>query len=123
LKSIKPISGELEVDFRRNDFLVANNEPFQVDFMVRNKSQRTIVARLNHLIEPRRLANRLEMIACGSLLPMQLRPGETREISSSYIFGGELAPKARISITYEFVLDSRAAKTKTTFQLRKAKLG
>ena len=102
---------------------MANNEPFQVDFMVRNKRQRTIVARLNHLIEPRRLANRLEMIACGSLLPLRLRPREIREISSSYIFGGELAPKARISITYEFVLDSRAAKTNATFQLRKAKVG
>lgn len=120
--TIKPGSGELEVDFLRNDFLVANNEPFQIDFMVRNNSHHTIVATLNHIVEPRRLAENLEMIACGSLLPIQLRPGETREISSSYILGGEIAPQTRLLITYEFALQ-RATDRKPTFQSRKGNPG
>jgi len=120
-KSIQPASRELEVDFLRNDFLVAVNEPFQIDFTVKNKSPHALVARLNHLIEPRRLAKNLEMIACGSLLPLQLRAGEIREISSSYILGGSLAPKTQVSIIYQFTLEPGTT-TRATFQSSKANL-
>jgi hypothetical protein len=104
-KSIRPVSGELEVNFLQNDFLVANNEPFEIDFTVKNKSPHAIVARLNHIIEPHGVAKNLEMIACGSLLPLQLRAGEIREISSSYILGGNLVSKAQVSIIYQFNLE------------------
>ena len=120
-KATKPTSGELEVDLLHNDFLIANNEPFQIDFTVKNRSPHTIVARLTHLVEPRRIAKNLEMIACGSLLPLRLRPGETREISSSYILGGDLSPKLHVSIVYEFTLEPEAAETKTISSFRNAK--
>jgi hypothetical protein len=84
-KAITPRSGALEVQFRRNDFLVETNEPFQIDFTVKNRSAGVIVTRLALLIEPLRSAKNVAMIACGSLSPMQLRPGETRELFSSYI--------------------------------------
>lgn len=122
-KTIKPASGELEVNFLRNDFLVANNEPFQIDFTIKNRSPHTIVAKLNHVIEPHRLEKNLAMIACGALLPLRLRPGETQEVSTSYILGSDLAPKTQISITYEFTLDPGTAATNSTFQLRNAKAG
>jgi hypothetical protein len=100
-KSRVPATEELEVRFPRNDFLVAMNHPLQVDFMLKNRSRRPIVARLNHLIEPRRFADKVEMIACGSLAPVRLEPGETREFWSSYILAG-MSAKSRLSIVYEF---------------------
>jgi hypothetical protein len=61
------------------------------------------------------------MIACGSLLPLLLHAGEIREISSSYILGGNPAPKAQVSIIYQFTLDPGTT-TKATFQPSKANL-
>jgi hypothetical protein len=102
-KSRVPHPAELEVRFVRNDFLVEMNDPFQIDFTLKNRTARPIVVRLNHLIEPRRFADNIEMIACGSLGPMRLDAGETRDLSSSYILGGVPA-KSRVSIFYEFVV-------------------
>lgn len=100
-KSRIPSGEELEVRFPRNDFLIAMNQPLQVDFTLKNRSRRPIVARLNHQIEPRRFADMVEMIACGSLAPVRLEPGETREFWSSYILAG-MSAKSRLSIVYEF---------------------
>jgi hypothetical protein len=115
-----PVGEELEVRFPRNDFLVAMNHPLQVDFTLKNRSQRPIVARLNHLIEPRRFADMVEMIACGSLAPVRLEPGETREFWSSYILAG-MSAKSRLSILYEFSVAVLQA-DKTTSPRRRAAL-
>ncbi|MGH7798625.1 MAG: hypothetical protein ACREQ2_27475 [Candidatus Binatia bacterium] len=111
-KSLVPRTGELEVQFARNDFLVAMNDPFQIDFTLKNRSARPIVARLNHLIEPRRFADNVEMIACGSLAPARLDPGEIREAFSSYILGG-VSAKSRLSIVYEFSVAPQKTEKKT----------
>ena len=110
--SLVPRTGELEIQFSRNDFLVEMNEPFQIDFAVKNRSARPIVAKLNHRIEPSHFANNVDMIACGSLLPVRLDPGETRQVSSSYILGA-VSAKSRVAIVYEFTLSSQERDTKT----------
>ncbi len=101
-------SAALEVEFLRNDFLVANNEPFDIEFTVRNRSPHPIVATLHHRIEPLPLEKNLAIIACGALSPIELQPGETREISSSYVLGGDLAPKTQVWITYQFSVEPEA---------------
>ena len=106
-KSMTRSADKLEIEFLRNDFLVGNNEPFDIDFTVKNASSQTVVATLHHRIEPPRLEKDLAMVACGALLPMQLQPGETRKISSSYVLGG-LAPKTQVWITYQFTVASEA---------------
>lgn len=111
-KKVTPRTGELEVRFARNDFLVEMNEPFQIDFELKNGSVRPIIARLDHRIEPRRFADRVEMIACGSRMPVRLHPGESRQLSSSYILGG-VSAESRIAIVYEFTLSSQERDSKT----------
>lgn len=93
---------ELAVEFLRNDFLVKNEEPFQIDFKVTNRGKRDIVVRLDHLFEPRGLAANVDMIACGSLLPLRLRPQEAQEISSVYLLRGALHANTRLAIVYDF---------------------
>jgi hypothetical protein len=46
-KALVPRSGELEVRFLRNDFLVKTDDPFQIDFTVRNQTSRPTVVSLN----------------------------------------------------------------------------
>lgn len=93
--------GALKARFLRNDFLVADNEPFQIDFTVQNRSSIPLIVRLNHVIEPRRLTDNVNLIACGLSSPFTLEPQESRELSSSYIVGGNLSPRSQMTIIYD----------------------
>lgn len=95
-------SRELAVKFLRNNFLVKPEEPFQVDFRISNRTDREITTRLNHQFAPQRLANNIDMIACGLLAPLRLGPHETRDLSSSYILRGKLPAQTRLVISYDF---------------------
>jgi hypothetical protein len=106
-KTSRPLK-ELEVKFLRNDLLVKPNEPFQVDIKVTNRTDRGIVAKLNHLFEPRRMEKNIDMIACGSLLPLRLGPQETQDISSSYLVRGKLLSRDQLAIVYNFDLLHKA---------------
>ena len=101
-KALHPRLGELEIRFLRNDFLVKIDDPFQIDFTVRNRTDRSIVVTLNHRFEPRRMAENVDMIACGSLAPFRLRTQEVRELSSNYLLRGPVQKSARLSIIYDF---------------------
>jgi len=95
-------SRELAVKFLRNNFLVKAEEPFQVDFRISNRTDREITTRLNHQFAPQRLANNIDMIACGLLAPLRLGPHETRDLSSSYLLRGKLPAQTRLVISYDF---------------------
>ncbi len=103
-------SRELAVKFLRNNFLVKAEEPFQVDFRISNRTDREITTRLNHQFAPQRLANNIDMIACGLLAPLRLGPHETRDLSSSYLLRGKLPAQTRLVIIYDF--SSAAGPTK-----------
>jgi hypothetical protein len=111
-KALQPRSSELEVQFLRNDFLVKIDDPFQIDFTVRNRTDRSIVITLNHRFEPPRMAENIDMIACGSVAPFRLRPQEVRELSSNYLLRGPVQKSERLSIIYDFSAQPTVAKRK-----------
>jgi len=111
-KARQRLSGELEVRFLRNDFLVKIDDPFQIDFTIKNRTGRDLVVKLNHLFEPRRLAENIDMIACGSLAPFRLRPQEVRELSSNYLLRGPVPKQTRLSIIYDFAAQPAVAERK-----------
>ncbi|HEY7219039.1 MAG TPA: cytochrome c oxidase assembly protein [Candidatus Binatia bacterium] len=108
-KTSRPGSNELEVKFFQKDVLVKNEEPFQIDFTITNRTNHEITARLNHRFEPRRLAGNVDMIACGLLAPLRLGPKETRDLSSAYLLRGKLPTKTRLTIVYDFSPERTAA--------------
>jgi len=103
-KTKQPPVPELAVRFLRNDLLVRREEPFQVNFKITNRSNRQIVVRLNHLFEPWQMEKSIDMIACGSLVPLSLRPRETQEISTAYLLRGNNLVKMPLEIIYDFTL-------------------
>jgi hypothetical protein len=119
-KTSQPRRAELDVKFLRNDLLVKNQEPFQVDFKITNRTDRDIVVKLNHRFEPRRMEKNIDMIACGSLLPLRLRARETQEISSSYLLRGNRPARPQLAIIYDFDLLPRAEKQQLS-ELKEAK--
>jgi hypothetical protein len=114
-KARQPRSGELEVKFLRNDFLVKFDDPFQIDFTVKNRTDRDLTIRVNHRFDPQRLAENVDMIACGSLAPFRLGPQTVQAISSNYLLRGPVPKSSPFSIIYDFgaepaVVAKRAAR-------------
>lgn len=98
----QPRSRELEVKFLRNDFLVKIDDPFQIDFTIKNRTDHNLNITLNHLFEPKRSGENADMIACGSLAPLRLAPRSTQSLSTNYIFRGPMPKSSRLSIIYDF---------------------
>jgi hypothetical protein len=109
-KAVQPRSGELVVRFLRNDFLLKTGDPFQIDLTVTNRTGNDLIVKLDHLFEPRSLAESIDMIACGSLAPFHLRPHAVQSISSHYVFSGRGSKPAPLSIIYHFTAQPAVVK-------------
>ena len=101
LKTSRPQALDLAMAFSRSDIFVKRDEPFQVDFTIANRTHHDLFVRLNHSFEPRRAEKHIDMIACGALAPVRLRPHETQEVSSVYLLRGALPLEAPIAIIYD----------------------
>jgi hypothetical protein len=83
------------------------SDVFTIGFRVKNRTDRAIVTRIVHRVEPKELAQYLELVQCALLLPVQLRPGEEQTYDSTYIVRGDLPDGAeRLDVIYEFKIDN-----------------
>ena len=83
------------------------SDVFTIGFRVKNRTNRTIVTRIVHRVEPKELAQYLELVQCALLLPVQLRPGEEQTYNSTYVVRGDLPEGAkRMDVIYEFKVDN-----------------
>jgi hypothetical protein len=83
------------------------SDVFTIGFRVKNRSNRAIVTRIVHRVEPKELAQYLELVQCALLLPVQLRPGEEQTYNSTYVVRGDLPDGAeRLDVIYEFKIDN-----------------
>ncbi|HXV81723.1 MAG TPA: cytochrome c oxidase assembly protein [Candidatus Binatia bacterium] len=98
-------STELEARFVQRELIVKQDEPFQIDLKIKNRSQKPVLTRIVHRIEPREMEDHIDMIACGALRPLALEPGDAQEISSAYLIRHGLGKDRKIAITYEFELE------------------
>jgi len=85
---------------------VRPNELFTIAYRVRNLTDRDIVTRIVHRIEPDELRQYLDLIECALLLPVKLKPGEDREFSSTYMVRGDLPDGSKqVKVTYDFQIE------------------
>jgi hypothetical protein len=99
-----PSDSLVEVEVLKRELFTSVDEPFQTNLKFWNRGQREVVARIDHLIEPREFAGRVAMIACGFLRPLTLYPGEVREVSSAYLLDPGFPKDTTLSITIEINL-------------------
>lgn len=79
------------------------NDVFTVGFRVKNRSSREILTRIVHRVEPKDLAQYLELVQCALLLPVRLRPGEEQVYDSTYVLRGDLPDGTKsLDVIYEF---------------------
>jgi hypothetical protein len=83
------------------------SDVFTIGFRVKNRLNREIVTRIVHRVEPKELAQYLELVECALLLPVRLRPGEEQTYKSTYVVRGDLPEGTkRLDVIYEFKVDN-----------------
>jgi hypothetical protein len=93
---------ELEVSVSPREVAVQPGDVFEVFLRINNRSNRSLVARIAHLIEPQAVADYFDFVECGFLLPVTLPPGE-QEYSGRYLLRGSIPESVRqLSLTYDF---------------------
>jgi hypothetical protein len=79
------------------------SELFTIAYRVKNRTAQTISTRITHRIEPDELSEHLDIIDCALLLPVELRPGEESEFSTTYMVRGDLPEGIKeFNVTYDF---------------------
>jgi cytochrome c oxidase assembly protein Cox11 len=86
-----------------NATTIRPSELFTIAYRVKNRSAQTISTRIIHRIEPDELRQHLDIIDCALLLPVELRPGQESEFSTTYMIRGDLPEGAKeLNVTYDF---------------------
>ena len=86
--------------------LARPSELFTVAYKVKNRSLKDVFARVVHHVQPKALAEHLDIVECALLLPVRVLPGEEREYSTTYLVRGDLPEGTKeLSVTYEFKVE------------------
>lgn len=94
---------ELDVTLAEQEFVLQPGELFEVSLKIRNKTLRVVTTRIAHSIEPQAVADYLDFVQCGFLLPVTIEPGKEQEFSGTYLLRGNLPEgMRRLNLTYEF---------------------
>jgi hypothetical protein len=104
-----PANSAIDVRIFNRELFASRDEPFQIYLKVKNQGPRQVVARIDHLIEPKELADRISLIACGFLSPLALQPGEEQEISSAYLLDSAFPKNSPLTVSYKFNLETEPA--------------
>lgn len=81
---------------------------FTVGFKVTNPTAKEIVTRIVHRVEPKELAQYLDLVECALLLPVRVRPGEAQTYRSTYVVRGDLPDGTKkLNVTYEFTIENQ----------------
>jgi hypothetical protein len=98
-------AADLEVTLSQREFVLQPGELFDVKLKITNRTTQPITARIGHLIDPDAVAEYLDFIQCGFLLPVTVAPVKEQEFSGTYMLRGSLPEGVRqLNLTYDFRL-------------------
>jgi hypothetical protein len=98
-------SADLDVSLSKNEIITQPGELFEILLKIKNKTNQPITARIGHLVEPDNVADYLDFVQCGFLLPVTIAPAKEQEFSGTYLLRGSLPEGVRqLSLTYDFRL-------------------
>ena len=111
VKLVAPRGSGIDLLISGDEFIVKKSEPFDVNFTLTNRSDAPTSVRLIHHVEPDSVQQHLEMIACGALLPITLQPGESQEITMSYLLTPGIRSGRQIELGYQIQSQSAGFNT------------
>jgi len=87
--------------------VVRSGDLFTVGFKVSNPTAQEIVTRIVHRVEPKELAQYLDLVECALLLPVRVRPSEAQTYRSTYVVRGDLPDGTKtVNVIYEFRIEN-----------------
>jgi len=95
-------SPDLEVSLSKNEIVTQPGELFEIVLTIKNRTNQPITARIGHLVEPNNLADYLDFVQCGFLLPVTLGPTTDEQFSGTYLLRGGLPEGVhQLNLTYD----------------------
>jgi hypothetical protein len=96
-------STDLDVALSKNEFVLQPGEVFEIVLKIKNHAKQPVTARIGHLVEPSSIADFLDFVQCGFLLPVTVQPEKEQEFSGTYMLRGSLPEGIRqLNLTYDF---------------------
>ena len=96
-------TADLDVRLSKNEFVVQPGDTFEILLRIKNKTDQVLIARIGHVVAPQDIADYLDFVQCGFLLPITLQPGKEQEYSGTYMLRGSLPEGIRqLALTYDF---------------------
>ena len=96
-------SVDLEVSLSKNEVVTQPGELFEIVLTIKNRTNQPITARIGHIVEPNNLADYLDFVQCGFLLPVTLGPASEEQFSGTYLLRGSLPEGVRqLNLSYDF---------------------
>ena len=96
-------SPDLDVVLSKNEFVVQPGDLFEIVLKIKNRTQQPMTVRIGHLVEPSPIADYLDFVQCGFLLPVTVQPDKEQEFSGTYMLRGSLPEGVRgLNLTYDF---------------------
>jgi hypothetical protein len=78
-------------------------EIFEIALKIANRSNQPLITRVVHKVEPQELADHLEFVQCGFLLPLTLQPGREEEYFGTYLLRASFPENVReLRLRYDF---------------------
>jgi hypothetical protein len=96
-------ASELEVALSKDKFVLQPGDVFDVVLKIRNRAKEPVTLRIGHLVEPRPIADYVDFVQCGFLLPVTVPAEKEQEFAGTYLLRDSLPEGVRhLSLTYEF---------------------
>jgi hypothetical protein len=101
--TLLPQNAPIEAKPTIKETVTQPNELFTIAYRVKNLTDKEVLARITHRVEPAALKEQLDVVECGLLLPVRILPGEEQTYSSTYVFRGDIPDGTKtVDVTYEF---------------------
>ena len=96
---------DLEVTLSKSEIVLQPGELFEIHLSIRNRTGQAVTARIGHLVRPDEIAEYLDFVECGFLLPVTIEPDKEQKFFGTYMLRASLPEGVRqLSLTYDFRL-------------------
>jgi cytochrome c oxidase assembly protein Cox11 len=100
-----PNASDLSVVLSTSEVIVRPGDLFEVSLSIKNQSKQPVNIRIDHMIEPLEVANYLDLVECGFLVPVTLHPEIEQKYSGRYLLRERIPEDIhQLSLTYDFKL-------------------
>jgi len=97
--------GDLQVTLSRSEVVLQPGELFEISLSIRNRTGEAVTARIGHLVQPDEIAEYLDFVECGFLLPVTIEPDKEQKFFGTYMLRASLPEGVRqLNLTYDFRL-------------------